>query len=168
VAEPKDDQILDALKAHLEGISEDGGATYWYTPDAVLREPDFTEECLNPTLKTIYVFCPTPGQTLADRRADSCSIKSTLSVDLAVVTRFGQSEDPYEPGLPRRWTVQCRLARDAKRRLRADPDDKLGGTLVQGIDIPVTDFDSARTLMKDWACVLMRVLISYHYPKATP
>lgn len=41
MAESAHEQISEALKARLLTIIEDGGTTYWYTPDAVVRCLEF-------------------------------------------------------------------------------------------------------------------------------
>jgi hypothetical protein len=46
VAEPILDQIESAIQARLAAIVGDGGLTYWFTPDKVLRHI-FEERCLN-------------------------------------------------------------------------------------------------------------------------
>jgi hypothetical protein len=161
--ESKHERIIVALQAALAAISGDGGATYWYGPDRVLRAPAFSALCLDTSLETIYVLSP---EDVADERADSCSAKALVRVDLTAVHRFNPvSENPFEQMEPLRWTVQTRLERDVKKLVRTD--ETLGG-LSQEVRIPLTSYAPEETYFEGWACVFMRLEIKYYYPKATP
>lgn len=165
MAEAKSEQIILALQAALEGIIADGGTTYHYSPDRVLRAPAFSQLCLDSSLETIYVLSP---EDVADERVDSCSAKALVRVDLTALHKFETDENPFthEQGNdPIRWTVQTRLERDVKKLIRTD--EHLGG-LAQEVRIPLTSYSPEETYFKGWACVFMRLEIKYHYPKATP
>ena len=163
MAEARHEQIIVALKAALAGIVADGGTTYWYTPDRVLRAPAFSQMCLDSSLDTIYVLSPVD---VADERADSCSAKALVRVDLTAVRRFNPStENPYTQEAPIRWTIQTRLERDIKKLIRTD--ETLGG-LSQEVRVPLTSYAPEETYFEGWACIFMRLEIKWHYPKATP
>ena len=54
------ERAAEGVKASLAAIVSDGGANYWYTPDRVLRAPEFYGGCLpaDPTLSVIYTVSP--------------------------------------------------------------------------------------------------------------
>jgi hypothetical protein len=163
VPESRHELVIAALQTALATIVGDGGATYWFSPDRVLRAPAFTAQCLDASLETIYVLSP---EDVAEVHGDSCDEKDTLRVDLTAVRRFNPpTENPFQQAVPIRWTIQTRLERDVKKLTRADKS--LGG-LAQEITIPLTSYSPDETYFEGWACVFMRLEIKFHSPKAMP
>lgn len=161
MAESKHEQVILALKAALEGIVADGGVSYWYSPDRVLRWPVCDAKCQDASLDTIYVLSQSD---VDDEQADSCSARALVRVDLTVIHKYEGIENPFLQADPIRETVQSRLERDVKKKVRADTT--LGG-LALDVRIPVTTY-GPETYWQGWAGVIMRLEIKYHYPKATP
>lgn len=58
MAESLHEQISAALKTRLESIHEDGGATYWYTPDKVYRVLEFMAADLDDSLDHLLFIRP--------------------------------------------------------------------------------------------------------------
>jgi hypothetical protein len=58
VAESLHEQISAALKTRLESIEEDGGTTYWYTPDKVYRTLEFMAADLDDSLDYLLFLRP--------------------------------------------------------------------------------------------------------------
>jgi hypothetical protein len=161
--ESKQEQIIVALQTAAAGIRGDGGETYWYTVDRSLRAPGFSALCLDSSLETVYVLSP---EDVGDERADSCSAKALVRVNLTAIHKFAPStENPFLQEAPIRWTVQTRLERDVKKLIRTD--ETLGG-LSQEVRIPLTSYSPNETYWEGWAGVFIRLEIKYHYPKATP
>jgi hypothetical protein len=166
VAESIHEQVIAALKTHLEGIVGDAGATYWYTPDRVLRPAAFHGACLDSSLTTIYSVSPV---RVEEKPVNiSIGMEAILTVDLAVATRFTGVDNPFQQEAPIRWTVQTRLERDAKKRLRANYNLLGGSGAHRFTAIPVTDYAPDLTYLEGWACVFLRVQLRYTYPDTTP
>jgi hypothetical protein len=167
MAESIHEQMIAALETHLEGIVADAGATYWYTPDAVLRTPAFHGACLETGLTTIYSLSPV---RIEDKPVNiSIGMEAIATVDLAVATRFvPSSENPFSADTPLRWTVQTRLERDAKKRLRANYNLLGADGGHRFTAIPVTDYASDLTYLEGWAIVFLRVQLRYNYRDTTP
>lgn len=167
MAESIHEQLIVALAAHLAGIVGDGGATYWYTPDRVVRTPTFHSACLDPSLTTIYSLSPV---RVEDKPVNiSIGMESIATVDLAAATKFNPAtEDPFKQEEPIRWTVQTRLERDAKKRLRSNYNllGVSGGHRFTAI--PVTDYASDLTYLEGWALVFLRLQLRFTYPDTTP
>lgn len=161
MAESRHEQIILALKAALEGIVADGGVSYWYSPDAVLRWPVCDASCQDSSLDTIFVLSPSD---VDDEQADSCSARALLRLDLTALHKFEGIENPFQQEAPIRETVQNRLERDVKKLLRTDTT--LGG-LALDVRIPVTSY-GPETYWQGWAGVILRLEIKYHYPKVLP
>lgn len=163
MAESRHEQIVAALVTSLEGIVGDSGATYWFTPGKVVRAPEFSSTTLRSDYSTIYVLSADDEQ---DDEIAYGHIGARMKVDLVVANRFDPTnEDPFNPSLPQRWTVQNRLVQDAKKRLRSD---KTLGGLAQHIHVPLTERAADDTYLADWAVAFLRVLIDYSYEDATP
>jgi hypothetical protein len=168
VAESVHEQVLAALQAHLAGIVGDGGATYWYTPDRVLRPAAFHGACLDPSLTTIYSLSPV---RVEDKPVNiSIGMEAVLTVDLAVATRFtpDAGENPLQQTEPFRWTIQSRLERDAKKRLRSNYNLLGVSGAHRFTAVPVTDYAPDLTYLEGWALVFLRVQLRYTYPDTTP
>lgn len=58
MAESLHEQISAALKVRLESIEEDGGETYWYTPDRVYRTLEFMAADLDDSLDYLLFLRP--------------------------------------------------------------------------------------------------------------
>lgn len=167
MAESAHELVIDALRDHLAGIVGDDGVTFWFTPDRVVRVPAFHGAVLETGLTTIYSLSPVRVEETPENI--SLGMRAMLTVDLAVATKFDpQTEDPFLQEAPIRWTVQTRLERDAKKRLRSD-FTLLGNTGAHRFTtIPVTDYASDLTYLESWAVVFLRVQLHYRYLDATP
>jgi hypothetical protein len=173
VSEAIHEQLVAAAQTLLQGIVGDGGVTYWYTPDRVLRAPAFHAGCLDESLTTIYTMVP----VRVDARpiTSSLGMDARLTVDLALATRFKpDTESPFKQSAPIRWTVQTRLEKDAKKRLASNY------TLL-GVDgahrfttVPVVDYaadltgQQLGTYLEGWAVVYLRVVFRYIYTDQAP
>lgn len=180
-------QILGAMKARLAGIVGDGGATYWYTPHAVIQLPALTrEDCLNTNLgtgptdpPTVYVLSPGLEEISPATMGTAGRERSEFAVDLSLAQLFSAiSENPFNPPVPDRITVQSRLARDATKALLKDfadgaayvfgLSDPVLGSVVTNVTVEAVDRTAENTWEEGWALVFLRVRILYHYPVGTP
>jgi hypothetical protein len=188
VAESFYTQVLAAVKARLAGIVGNGGATYWYTPHAVIQHPALTEACLRADLgtslvtdpATIYVLSPGLEEAAPATMGTSGRERAEFSLDLTLAQLFppATAEDPYNPPNPDRITVQSRLARDATKALLKDFADGVTsvfgltdatlGSVVTNVTVEAVDRTAANTWEDGWALVFLRVRILYHYTVATP
>lgn len=154
------------MQAALASIVGDGGASYHYTPDAVLRAVGFSKLCLDGSLDTIYVLSP---QDVAVERRDICSDRALMRVYLTAIHKYDKGvENPFEQkknAEELRWTVQTRLDRDIRKRLRVD--EQLGGVSLE-VSIPLTTYAPEETFLEGWACVFAVLEIKYQYQKVTP
>lgn len=166
MAESIHEQIVAALKTLLEGIVGDGGATYWYTPDRVLRRPAFTENILDSSLTTIYCLSPADEDDVF--RDSNREIRSAMRVTLTVASQFTppSEADPFDQPDPDQWKVQSRLVRDVKKRIRSDY--RLGG-LCLWVEIPITELGAEQTdILQGWALAFMNLVINYRYADTAP
>ena len=81
MAEPRPEQIAGGDQDEARGDLGDGGATYWYTPDRVIRSHAVTDRLLDGSLQTLYVVTPGPeGREPADQwRAEAASCAASPS-----------------------------------------------------------------------------------------
>ena len=174
MAEPRSEQILEALKAQLQAILSDGGTTYWYTPTAVVRG-DFDDDVLDASLGTEATPAVVYLLSLDDELDEDETFQATrceMHVDLLVARRFTPAnENPHlvevaaatDPAM-RRQTVQNRLAADAKRALRgnfkltslAAPEG-----LSLHIRIPLTEKGAQDTFTPGWAIAFLRLEVLF-------
>jgi hypothetical protein len=97
MAEPVHEQISRAIVARLREINEDGGHTFWYTPDAVKRCLDFETVSLDDSYEHLLFVKPTQ-----DAMSHGASGSSTIAnfdaeagFEVLIVRR-----DPHPDRLP--------------------------------------------------------------------
>lgn len=164
MAESKAEQITAAVQAKLAAIVANAGATYWYTPGAVIRAPFFSEACLNTAYITVHVVSPDDEERMGEFTFTDTSAR--LGLDVLALTQFRPAnEGPYGATTPIRETVQHRLARDVKTALRAD--QTLGG-LALNLAVAFVSFAPEETFLSGWACIMARVSVFYVYADAAP
>lgn len=159
------EQIAAALQTRFGAIVGDAGATYWYTVNKCLREPQFHGGCLNDDHDTIYVLSPDVEEKQEEATG---SIKSLLRMTLVVASKFRpKSEAPYSSEMPKRATVENRVIRDAEKKLREDVT--LGGALnVTNTEATIIDRDVELTYVEGWALGFLRLLVTYHHRYDAP
>ena len=170
MAEPRPEQIAAAIRTKLEEISGDGGATYWYTPDRVIRSHAVTDRLLDGSLQTLYVV--TPDRKDENRRTNGgpgCIVRGIAFLTLTLLHRF---TPPTENALvvtpadePIRWTIQERMEGDVRKKLREDP--KLGG-ISTDLDLTASEEGADETFIEGWALAFVRLQVTYHYVQETP
>lgn len=165
MAESIAEQIAEALKTALEGIVADGGTTYWYRPDKVLRVSFFPDQfTFDPAYGEVqYVLSPDPEEIVEEGTSHQCKAELGFVLQVAKQHRV-PTENPYLEQPPIRWTVANRLIRDAVKRL--DADVQLAGLAVNvntvGISIDRDQY------AEGWAMAQLRFTVSYDFNGATP
>lgn len=163
MAESIHEQAMVAIKATVEAITADSGATYWYKPDVVERAATVEDmRLLNDRFDTIYILAPdeevppeVPGKEVDER----------YTFDFLLARKHLNSDEPYSQDAPIRWTIQTRLSRDFKKALWADIT--LGG-IVDNVNITRVSFRSEETHVEKWAVVIGQAEIVSLHSAATP
>jgi hypothetical protein len=163
MSESISERIAAALQARLAGIVGDGGVTYWYTPDRVLRVPAFYGDCLTNTLSTIYSVSPDQEE---DTYLSFSAVNTVVKLDLAAARAHRpHTEQPLSANTPIRWTVQNRLVQDLRKCLRGD---KTLGGLAYDLRIPFVELSAEETYLEGWATVFLRLEVAYAHEDAQP
>lgn len=160
------EQIAQGLKTRLAGIV--AGADYWYTPDAVLLAPYFSDTYLKNGKPVTYVLSPDIEE---DSPLTFSNMQSVMSLDLTVAKLLSRAglDDPWTTTDGSRWQLQNRLIRDAKKRLRGDLTVVVSGTaLALQVLVPVTERSVEQTWLPAWAVAYMRLEVLYQYADGTP
>lgn len=146
MADPKAEQIIDAVKAVFEAMT---GA---YAPDKVKRTAAFHGGVLDSSLRTIYSVSPGPTDKARHAFGTVNNIRPELSIGVALCRTF-RNLDEQE-----RWSEQEELLRAAEDAIRADR--QLGGL---ALDLVIDDIDksAANTYTEGWAIAFMRIVVSY-------
>jgi len=169
MAESIAEGVVEAIRTRLEGIAEDNGATYWFTPDRVIRTPTLTEQCLDASLSTIYALIPDEEEKVEEA---SLTLHGDMRLDLALATRFAPaSENPLNPPDPDRWKLQNRMARDVQRRLLDDSTTPLswfGALGVENLEVLIIDRTPEHTFLQGWALVFLRIVVRYSHLVSAP
>jgi hypothetical protein len=169
MAESKAEQIAEAIKTRLEGIAEDGGVTYWFSPDLVLRAPGFTRDCLDSSRSTIYTLVPIDEQVIEQTSGE---IQRELVIAIALATKFSPaSENPLNPPDPDRWKLQNRMVQDVLKRLLDDstpPFSWFGSIGVENLEVLLIDMTAENTYELGWAIVLLRIVVKYAHLVGEP
>jgi hypothetical protein len=163
------EQIVEAIRARLAAIVGDAGATFWYTP-TVRRVRAIESTCLDNTFAdpvsgktTLYLLTPDDEEDLEE---PAHTVEAVMFVDLVVAREIDKVDHPLKTpveGLPE--TIQNRLIRDAKKKLRQDVT--LGG-LVDNVEFRRTERSAEETFIAGWAVAAMRLQISYSYFQDAP
>jgi len=111
VPEPLIEQFLARVVTELEGVSEDGGTTYWYTPDWV-RRAEFNDNVKWETTASVFYEVRLGEVTLESlTTGQRHRVRVELFVTVARKNRLHRPQDGA------RATVTNRLAHDVKRML---------------------------------------------------
>lgn len=173
-------QILAGVQARLLTIIGDGGTTYWTTPHAVVVSPALTMKCLQSGLggavetdpATIYVLSPGPEEKAGGTIGRNGTQRGVMTLDFSLCQFFPANEDPHNPPVPDRVTVQSRMMRDVEKALLKDQADGVtvlfGVTGCVGIEVSAADRTAEATWEEYWALAFLRAEISYFYPVSTP
>jgi hypothetical protein len=166
MAESVHEQIVAALVTLLDGITSDGGTTYWYTPN-VARVPGMTPDLLMPEKASgSQSICAVIPEDEDVEEESTHEITKWARYNLALLKLWNPSvERPFVTPDPDRLKTQNRLAQDAEKAIYADLT--LGG-LCSNCKVVMVDRASERTFVEGWACVFVRLLILYSHDKATP
>lgn len=152
MADPVAEQIIDALKTVLEGM------TGTYAPDKVVRAPAFHGGILDPTIETIYSISPGTMEETRHAFGTTNNVGIDLGIGLALCRRFTGLEDTSELGVKQRWDEQLKLIKAAGDAIRADR--QLGGL---ALDLVVDDWDVSAddTYVEKWAIAFMRLTVMF-------
>ena len=155
-------QIVDTIVTRLQGIVGDGGATFWYTPNAVYAVSWISELALKADKQVLYLLVPD------DLENEELTFTTTLGrarLDLAACRRYERPGDDPASSQETRWNVQSKLEQDAKKRLRTALT--VGG-LELHTEIPISDFSAENTYDPGWAVVFMHLEIQFTHTDGTP
>lgn len=172
-AEPRHEQVVGAVRTGLAVT----GADYWYAPDRVIRAPALYEGCIAPgadgeTIDCTYVIVP--DRTTRRSKASRVN-EARMEIDVFGLKRLPREYSEINPqklavaGTTLRETYQARLAADIEAKLLA----LVGSQTMRGLgvyEIACTSDDrtAEETAIEGWALALLRVAITYTYPRATP
>ena len=163
MAESIHEQIAAALRTSLAGIVSDAGATYWYTPGAVIRVSFFPADfALSESYDVVYVLSPA-AEDFTEEATGQVRAQASFALQLARKHRVG-TENPYIESTPSRWTVVNRLVRDAVRRLLTDVT--LGGLAVN-VATDSISIDREQYL-EGWAMAQLSFTVEYFFAKEAP
>lgn len=165
MAESIAEQVAAALKTALAGIVGDGGTTYWYTPDKVVRVSFFPDQfALDPAQgDVIYILSPGSEELSEAATGRLCRSEHEFVLQVARQHRVA-TENPYIEGTPTRWTVVNRLVRDAFKKLTQDV--QVGGIAV---NVNTDGMSVDREQYTDgWAMAQIRFTVTFDFVGDTP
>jgi hypothetical protein len=172
-AEPRHEQVMAAIRTGLSVT----GAAYWYAPDRVIRAASLHEGCIAPgtsgeTISCTYVIVP--DQTVRKSRVSKMN-EARAEFDVFGLQRLPAGYSDLNPqkmaaeGATVRETYQARLAADIEAKLLAlVGSETMRGLGVYEIVCTSDDRTAETTAIEGWALALLRVAVSYTYPRATP
>ena len=174
MAESKHNQIAEAIKARLEGIVGNDGATYWYTPAAVVRVQSYDRLLIDPSVmlpedaKAIYALRAGEERHREESTGDATSggIVAAEAEFFVLMYRLtaGSDDKPYGPDGSTKALEQNRMVRDFLRALWLDVT--LGGLATNIVDGSLlVDRD---TDVEKWAVAEARFTVAYTYAARTP
>lgn len=175
MAEPVAEQIASALKTALLAIVEDGGTTYWYTPDAVLIsavDPAIVDGATG--VDCFYVLEPRTDST---EEMTSGTIVGRIAFSLLGFKRIGSAtSDPWKDSSHLELLYRERMARDVRRMLYTNV--QLSGVtwtaaslVVQNVADGSVEADYTITIDAEgcaWSSVLMTFNVLYDVLPVTP
>lgn len=155
-------QIAEALKARLAAITGDLGATYWYTPDRVVRVQTYDRLVADPTVGMVYAL--RAGEER--HREEATQVVGAEAEFFCLMLRPTEAADdaPFGADESTKAREQDRMVRDFLKALWGDVT--LGGlanNVVDGSLFVDRDVD-----VEGWACVEARFAVSYSYPSGAP
>lgn len=168
MAESKHGQIAEALKSRLGAIAADGGATYWYTPDRVVRVQAYDRMLADPTVGMVYAIRAGQEQHAEESTGDATSggVVAAEAEFFVLMVRPTQATDdnPFGADESTKAIEQDRMVRDFLRALLLDVT--LGG-LAHNVVLGslIVDRDVA---VEGWAVAEARFVVRYSYPARTP
>jgi hypothetical protein len=157
VAESLHDQIGAALEAALRGIA--AGATYHYTPDAVLGI-EWYDGLLNSGLRTIYAVRITGDETHAEESSNE-GMRAVAEVFILLLQKYEATLDPFDQPVLTRRRVVDRMVQDAITALLQDV--QLGGLVENVFGEPAIVERERWTELAGWAVAEIRLGIAYTY-----
>ncbi len=177
MAESRAEQVAEALRAQLATIEGDGGNAYWYTPDRVIRTHVVDARVLDTSLDVIYVVSPEREEESPRTNGPNGIVRNTSFLTLTLLKRFTpdtenqlQRPETPDPSDPARATLQARMLRDVRKKLRSDVKLALGGAdgVSTYVALPDTELGPEETYIEGWACVFARAVVTHHYVQDTP
>lgn len=158
---PLPERILQAAITSLGGIVSDGGVTYWYTPDRVIRSDfdDLAEDFSSFSPHTL-VIVPDTAQEYALTTAGG--YRGQLDVYVLCAKKDGENLSS-RPGrqTTEPQTVKEKMIEDVKKKLLADRNTSwsfLPGESVPGITFPAADL---AVPIRGW--FVAHLLVSFDY-----
>lgn len=162
-------QIAEALRAKLEAISEDDGATYWYTPDRVVRVSQWDRILADTSLTQIYALRAaeeTHGEQGTGSVSTGGSVQAAAEFYLLMLRRDESSTlNPFDEASPTREQIVDRMVRDF---LRALWDDVTLGGLARNVIAGSLFVDRDVAIEGPWAVAEARFSVDYDYLARTP
>lgn len=163
MAESQGEIILQTLQSWLAShIVADGGATYWYTPDHVLRVDGWQKwemDWLHPEYQAVLFL--RPGIKKEEERTTG-KILVTMEVWVLYGVRFNPaSQDPLylASNPPQGWTIAERMERDLRMAIRTDITFGLSSI----INTQITDINHSLPFVTGWALVEARLQIMFDF-----
>jgi hypothetical protein len=163
VAEPVHEQISAALRTRLLAIVEDGGATYWYTPDAVVRCLEWLSSY--DVSKEHMLFIKPEPDTVSEATTGTFQGSAPFSV-LIVRKDERASRHPFDEERseePIAATVISRAVADVRAALLSEVT--LGG-LAWNVADGAIEADYSFQIGGAWLAALLTFTVKYDYPKA--
>jgi hypothetical protein len=169
MAESIHEQLAAAVQASLAAIAGDAGATYWYTPGAVVRTLWFDEDGPNNVLDASIsgpIYAVRPGDEQHEEKVTQ-STDAEADLFILVAKVFRDSDSPFKPASPSRWTVINRMVRDVLRKLLQDPQLLSVGGAVDNIFV-VPGIVYRDRWVDGWAIAEIHLRIGYRYLGGVP
>lgn len=164
MAESKHWQIAEALRTTLAEIVGDAGATYWYTPDAVVI-CDVWDGVADPSVGA-EVMAIRPGEESHSEETPG-TLRATAEFFVLLLRKTTATDpSPYQSDGGLRLKEKNRVIRDFLRALWEDVT--LGG-LVDNVNADSLYVNRDMGVDGDqWVAAEARFTVTYSYPKETP
>jgi hypothetical protein len=157
------EQILAGFKTDLEAIAEDGGTTYWYTPDIVTRCDVFSRDLLVSQHDTIYLIRDTGDErptTTAEFGEDARDLD--VWIQLHTQDKNRGETDPHR-ATTLTGTLRNRMIRDVTKKINSD--HMRGGLAMQ---TNLTDVLRDLAAPEGWIGTELLFTVTYNHELESP